>query len=252
MADARVVAVICARIGSARLPRKILKEISGRSLLWHVIQRVRKAQRVDEVVVATTQKPEDDILFRLADVWGVRVHRGPTDDVLARVLGAGRRFGADIVVRVCADSPLIDPHQIDDYVRAIIDNGSDAAILRHPKKSARAGVDAAKIEAVEYLDDCITPGDPMREHGFAGIFNGRDAYRIAYIDEPAEYQRPERRLTIDTAEDLDLTRRVYDKLWRPGKIYHAVHPLDAIRCMDKMADTVGPLPDNMPYCKGPR
>lgn len=115
----RVIAIIQARMGSARLPGKVLADIAGRPMLHRVIERTITARRVNSIIVATTDKPSDDPIAHLCSSIGVAWHRGSEHDVLGRCLGAARAMGADIVVRLTADCPLLDGALIDECVEAL-------------------------------------------------------------------------------------------------------------------------------------
>lgn len=128
MTRPRTVVTIQARMGSSRLPGKVLADVAGRPMLQRVIERTATARRVDAVVVATTDSPADDPIANLCKSLGVACHRGSEHDVLGRILGAARAMGADIVVRVTADCPLLDGALIDECVEALggVKEGSGA------------------------------------------------------------------------------------------------------------------------------
>jgi CTP:molybdopterin cytidylyltransferase MocA len=109
----RTVVIVQARMGSTRLPGKVLKELSGRPMLTHLLQRLGECRNVDDVWVATTWAPDDDAIVTTAAEAGAGVWRGPEEDTLSRYLGAAEAAGADVVVRVTGDCPLIEPGVID-------------------------------------------------------------------------------------------------------------------------------------------
>ena len=111
--EPRVVAVVQARMTSRRLPGKVLTPLAGSPVLGLVVGRLRRATRIDEVVVATSTDPSDDPVAAWCAQPGIRCHRGSLDDVLDRFLGAARASGATHVVRITADCPLIDPDLVD-------------------------------------------------------------------------------------------------------------------------------------------
>ena len=117
----RTVAIIQARMGSSRLPGKVLMPIGRRSMLAEVVAAAAAARSIDQVVVATTDEPLDEQVAGEAAAAGAGVFRGDTHDVLRRYLGAARAFHADVVVRVTADCPLLDPEVIDAVVGALLD-----------------------------------------------------------------------------------------------------------------------------------
>ncbi len=123
----KTVALIQARLGSSRLPCKMMLSLHGLPVIDWVVHRVRRATLVDEVVVATSTQPENDILEHHLSRQGVAVFRGPEDDVLERFRLAGAAYGAEQVVRVCADNPLIWGGAIDDLIRFWRAEGCDYA-----------------------------------------------------------------------------------------------------------------------------
>lgn len=109
----KVAAILQARMGSSRLPGKVLRPLMGRPMLERQIERVKRAKRVDQIVVATTSDPRDRPIFDLAQALGVGAFAGSEEDVLDRFYRAARQYDADVVVRLTADCPLIDPAVID-------------------------------------------------------------------------------------------------------------------------------------------
>ena len=108
-----VAAIIQARMTSTRLPGKVMTDLNGRPLLAYMLARVRRAQRVDRVIVATTANATDDAVAELCGRLDVPVFRGDEVDVLGRFVGAASQFGADTIIRLTADCPLVDPAIID-------------------------------------------------------------------------------------------------------------------------------------------
>ena len=112
MKQGKIVAIIQARMGSTRLPGKVLREVGGKPILEILIKRLRRSRRIDSILVATTEKAEDNGIVDLATKVGVEWYRGSEDDVLKRFIDASRAVNADIVIRVTADNPLTDPELI--------------------------------------------------------------------------------------------------------------------------------------------
>src|SRR5437867_6131871 len=113
MHNSRTVAIVQARIGSRRLPGKVLRDIHGKPMLYRVLNRIQRAIRLDDIVVATTSRAEDDCICKLASAWGFQAFRGSEEDVLDRYYRAARLSGAELVVRITADCPLTAPDLID-------------------------------------------------------------------------------------------------------------------------------------------
>src|SRR5262245_46570335 len=112
----RTIAIVQARMGSTRLPGKVLRDLCGATMLAQCVSRLQRARSLDEVVIATSYGPEDDAVVDEGHRIGVRVHRGSAHDVLARYHGAARITDADAIVRVTSDCPLIDPEVVDRVV----------------------------------------------------------------------------------------------------------------------------------------
>jgi len=123
----KTVALVQARMGSTRFPGKMLAQLGGHPLLEWVLLRMRRARMIDEVVLATTTLGRDDELVALAQKLGIEVFLGSENDVLGRLSAAAVQCGADIVVRVCADNPFIDPDEIDRLVAHFKSNACDYA-----------------------------------------------------------------------------------------------------------------------------
>ena len=124
----RTVAIVQARMGSSRLPGKVLLKLDGRSILTYLVERLRHTKCLDQVVVATTVEPRDDILVEECRRHEIDCFRGSEPDVLARYLGAATVTGADIIVRVTGDNPFTDPGSIDRVVNHMLETGAEYVI----------------------------------------------------------------------------------------------------------------------------
>ena len=140
----RTIAIIQARMGSTRLPGKVLMDLAGAPLLARVVNRARRATRLDDVVVATTVEPRDTPIAQLCEARGWPCFRGSEADVLDRYYQAAKAFHADVVVRVTSDCPLIDPEVLDHLVEEFLDRQStlDYAANFLPRPSYPHGLDA--------------------------------------------------------------------------------------------------------------
>lgn len=128
----RIVAIIQARMGSSRLPGKVLLDIAGQPMLAWVVERTRQAKTVDEVVVATTTDPADDAVAALCQRRGYAYFRGSLYDVLDRYYQTAKTYCAEAIVRITADCPLIDPNLIDRTIQEFLRAGVDFAANRLP------------------------------------------------------------------------------------------------------------------------
>lgn len=209
----RTVAVVQARVGSTRLPHKVMLPLNGEPILTRVMRRAARAASLDEVVVATTRLAADDAIAELAAREGWPVTRGSETDLLDRYLQAARRHGADLVVRITSDCPLIDPDLIDDVVAALEQEGGDyASNTLEPRTYPRGlDVEAVTLAALEAAgrDD----RDPAsREHATPYIRRHPERFRLVRV--AGAVDRSEHRWTVDTPEDYSLVRRLYDALGR--------------------------------------
>ena len=116
MKSKKTAAIIQARMGSTRLPGKVMKDLKGKPVLWHVIERVKQAKNIGQIIIATTTHKRDEIIFEKAKEWGVKAYQGSEEDVLARYYEAANKYEIDTVVRITSDCPLIDPHVTDKIV----------------------------------------------------------------------------------------------------------------------------------------
>lgn len=226
----RVVVIVQARTGSTRLPRKVLTDIAGAPMLARVLARAARAERVDEVCVATTTGAADDAVAALASELGHRVFRGSEDDVLGRYAHAMRGLALDphdVVVRVTADCPLLDPAVVDDVVAALLTGGFDyASNTLEPRKTPR-GLDVEAMMVSALFDADERDRDPAsREHVTPFLYRHEERYRLGRVD--PDVDRAELRLTVDTPEDLELVRRIYEAAdGEPGSIAAIASLLEA-------------------------
>src|SRR6266404_6512527 len=121
----RTVAIVQARMGSLRLPGKVLRDIHGEPMLYRVLSRVQRAVRLDDLVVATTSLTQDDCIAELASAWGFQTFRGANEDVLDRYYRAARLSGAELIVRITADCPLTAPELIDQAIEEMLASRAD-------------------------------------------------------------------------------------------------------------------------------
>ncbi len=208
----QVVAIIQARLGSTRLPRKVLSPIGGVPMLEHVVRRVSEARSVNQVVVATTVSSRDDAIVSLCQDRGWSVSRGSEDDVLARYHAAAQSHGADVIVRVCSDCPLVDPELIDDVVGALQDRPElDYVANNLPPRTYPIGLDleAFRRSALETAHG--EDRDPaLREHVTSYIRQNTDRFEILGLSHTEDLSS--HRWTVDVPEDLMLIERVYQEM----------------------------------------
>jgi spore coat polysaccharide biosynthesis protein SpsF len=205
----RIVAIIQARMGSSRLPGKVLVELGGTTMLAQVVRRVRDARRITEVVVATSTAADDGAVAREAERLGAWVHRGPETDVLMRFVGAARSVCADVIVRLTADCPLLDAAVIDQVVGAL-GAAVDYASNTHDRTFPRGlDVEALHRDTLERIARLGT-SQAAREHVTAFVMEAPALFRIAQVR--AERDDSDLRWTVDTPDDLAMVRALYREL----------------------------------------
>jgi spore coat polysaccharide biosynthesis protein SpsF len=178
--------------------------MAGKTMLEHVVERVSAARLVDQVVIATTTDPSDDVLYDFCVERGWSVVRGSMEDVLARFVLAADTFRADVIVRVTTDCPLADPDLIDDVVRVLMCSDYDYVSNRLPpeERTIPLGLDVEcfRKSALEIANATATC-ESEREHVTPYIYNNREKFRCLHLRYP-EVSEISARLTVDTVEDF--------------------------------------------------
>jgi spore coat polysaccharide biosynthesis protein SpsF len=204
----KTAAIIQARMGSTRLPGKVLMDICGKTVLERVVRRVRHAQTVEEVVVATTTSAQDDAIADACARLDVSCFRGPEYDVLDRYLRAAEEFEADVIVRITSDCPLIDPQLIDQVVARLFELRADFACNVLPRTYPRGlDVEVFTREALRKAWELSTQPH-QREHVTPLFYERRDLFNFAAVLGEPDYSR--HRWTLDTREDFRLITAIYE------------------------------------------
>ncbi len=228
----RVVAGIQARTGSTRLPRKVLADLAGRTLIERVVERTRLATSVDDVVVLTTVEAVDDELAALCEARDIPVRRGSEQDVLSRYVDLVEAYRPHYVVRVTGDCPFVEPTFIDLQVAALVAAQADFAEL-DPEgvDGTLCGMGVKSSQALLAAQESDDPRD--REHVGTFFFQGqRSRFRWTPIEVDPIFRREGLRLTVDEPADLELARAIYTHFvpfGRPADFSSA----DVIRWLDE-------------------
>lgn len=212
-------AVIQARVGSSRFPRKVFADICGRPLLGHILDRLKRCTTLDRIVIATSTQPGDAELLAFAEAEGVSSFAGDENDVQKRYIEAAEKFGLDIVVRICGDSPFIDPRMTDRLVTELVAANADYAEPDPETPGAYEGAEAVTLAALRRARELGDDG-PDREHVTWYIRRHPAEFRVIH-PQPDPTTRGKWRLSIDTRADLDFVRSIFGTLHRPGDIFDA-------------------------------
>ena len=208
--NSKVVAIVQARVGSTRLPGKVLEGLAGQPMLVRVVNRTSRAKTLDAVVVATTTQSVDDAIVHLCERQGWPYFRGGEEDVLDRYYQAASAFKADIIARITSDCPLIEPEIIDRVVNEFsvycpeVDYMSNSLVRTFPRG---LDVEVVSLDALRkaWQED---ENPAWREHVTPYIRRHPEKFRIRNVTNDTDYSYM--RWTVDTIEDLTFIRQIYD------------------------------------------
>jgi spore coat polysaccharide biosynthesis protein SpsF len=199
--------IIQARMGSSRLPGKVLMDLGGETVLSRVVHRLGRSALLHEVMVATTLSGGDDAISGECRSLGVSCFRGSEEDVLDRYYRAAQVCDADVLVRITADCPLIDPALVDETIRVFHERRADYANNTGAHTYPR-GLDAEVFSRPALERAWREAGKPYeREHVTPYFYEHPELFRVASADGPEDHGQY--RWTLDTAEDLELIRAIY-------------------------------------------
>lgn len=216
-----IVAIIQARTGSTRLPGKIFKELCGRPILWHVVNRLSHSKLLNKIVVATTTLPEDDLVEKFCVENNILFSRGSSEDVLSRYYEAAKKFDSDIIIRITSDCPVIDPQILDKMTEVF------AAINRTERldymsnfiqRTFPRGLDA-EIFTFNVLRKTFNEAKLQyeREHVTPYIYQHPQIFTLKNFSCEKDYSF--HRWTIDTLEDFKLIEIIYNELFYKKEIF---------------------------------
>lgn len=227
---ARIVAIVQARLGSTRLPGKVMMEVAGRALIVHVMDRVRRIGALTECLVATTLTESDDDLVAFCRKQGWACFRGSDRDVLDRFYRAATAAKADHVMRITADDPLVCPTEA---TRLVALHQRCAADYSHSLTVWGSGLPigtGCEVVTMATLEEAWRYGVAAhhREHVTEYIYEHPERFHIERLPTPPNLWRPALRLTVDTERDLALIRRIYARLYAEGATIALADVIDLV------------------------
>ncbi len=226
----KVSAIIQARITSTRLPGKVLMDIEGKPMLWHVINRLKSSKKLDDIILTIPDTKENDILEKFAKDNKVKYFRGNENNVLSRYYETAKKFHCEVIVRLTSDCPLIDPKIVDLVIEKHLNRGVDYT-SNVIKKTFPRGLD---VEVFNFMVlEKAHKGakeNYQREHVTPYIYEHPEIFKLQNITAKGILKRPEIRLTVDTKEDLRLIKEIYKYFSKPQKIFYAK---EIIELLDK-------------------
>ena len=204
----KIVATIEARMTSSRLPGKVLMPVLGQTMLEHLVARLRTVPSLDAIVLATTVNPADEPLAAFAQAHGLACFRGSEDDVMQRVIDAADTVGADVVVEITGDCPIIDPQIIEQAIRMF--NAHDAAYVGNAQvRSYPDGMDVQVFRLDTLKKSAAMTTDPLdHEHVTLHIRRHPELFPHVHLVAPPELHWPTLGLTLDEPADYELLKRI--------------------------------------------
>lgn len=210
-----VVAIVQARMSSTRLPKKVMMEICGKPILWHVVNRLKQARNIDRIVVATTRDKSDDLIIKWCIENSVDFSRGSLEDVLARYHRAAVEADATTIVRITADCPLIDPEIVDRAIQGFSEGEYDHYV------TDGAFPDGLDTEVFQFsaLDKAFREAalSSEREHVTPYLWKNPSMFRLGKLKNTEDLSSM--RWTVDDAKDFELIKAIIEGL-KDRPVFH--------------------------------
>jgi spore coat polysaccharide biosynthesis protein SpsF len=241
----QTIAIIQARMGSTRLPGKILMPLAGKPTLWHVVDRLRHAKSLYKIVIATTDEPQDDVVEKFCQEQGFNCFRGSQEDVLDRYFQAAKQFGADPVVRITADCPVIDPEIVDKVVEGFMNGHYDVYGLAGEFPD---GLDC-ELFSFKTLEDtwnnALLPSD--REHVGPYMQKHPEKFRFGRYEKFSGLGH--HRWTLDEETDYRFLSEIFARLYRTDHIFLTQDILDLLKKEPQLMEINSRIIRNEGYLK---
>ena len=231
----KIGAIIQARMVSTRLSGKVMKELEGKTVLEHVIERVKQSKMIEEIIIATTVHGRDDVIESEALRCGVKAFRGSEDDVLSRYYYAAKENEIDVIVRITSDCPLIDWKIIDKVISKFMENEYDIvtnAGLELEQRTFPRGLDL-EVFSFSVLSNAFNNATEkyQREHVSPYIYETSETVYV--LQNTMDYSKY--RWTLDTEEDWILINQIFKRLYKGGDNFGL---MEVIELMEKEPELV--------------
>jgi spore coat polysaccharide biosynthesis protein SpsF len=207
--------VIAVRMKSTRLPKKALLKIKGKTVIEHLIDRLKIASEPACIILCTSTHPDDAILAEIAEKNGIESFRGSEDDKLERFLGAAEKFSLDFLAAVDGDDILCDPVYVDRTIQTLVETGAD--MVRCNELPLGTACNGLKVDALKKV--CEMKGESDTEV-WGGYFTDSDIFKVIDIIPEEELKRPDIRLTLDYPEDFKVFEIIFDNLYTSGSVFN--------------------------------
>ena len=232
----KIVATIEARMTSSRLPGKPMMEVCGHPMLGHLVDRLKAVESIDIIVLATTTNQTDDAMAQYASSIGIEVFRGDEDDVMGRVVNAGKSVDADVIVEITGDCPIIDPEIIEQAIRSYRENTYEYVGNQHIR-SYPDGMDV-QVFALETLvkSEAMTNEPLDREHVTLHIRNNPQIFSHLNLVAPPEQHWPDLGLTLDEQSDFDLLKLIIENFYEENPLFSCLDVVRFLRANPKLRE----------------
>ena len=232
----KIVATIEARMTSSRLPGKPMMEGCGHPMLGHLVDRLKAVESIDIIVLATTTNQTDDAMAQYASSIGIEVFRGDEDDVMGRVVNAGKSVDADVIVEITGDCPIIDPEIIEQAIRSYRENTYEYVGNQHIR-SYPDGMDV-QVFALETLvkSEAMTNEPLDREHVTLHIRNNPQIFSHLNLVAPPEQHWPDLGLTLDEQSDFDLLKLIIENFYEKNPLFSCLDVVRFLRANPKLRE----------------
>ncbi len=224
----KVCAIVEARMASTRLPGKVMLPLAGAPALQRLVERLFSSLYIDDIIIATTENSEDSVICDLAKQINVKYFRGEENDIACRLKGAAEDCGADLIVQITGDCPLIDPAHVDKSIEMFEEGGLDY-VSNSLTRSFPIGFDV-RLFTLDVLKKAIDlTDDPIdRIHGSYFIYRRPDIFRLGGWRADEKLNRPEIRLTLDEYADYKLLKKIFDALYLAKPNFTAEDVIDLL------------------------
>ena len=240
--NTNIISIIQARMGSTRLPGKILKSIQGMPMLWHIANRLKGVDEIDKIVIATSDLPLDDQIYEMAKKYNIACFRGSEKDVLHRFYATAKMMDAHYIIRITGDCPLVDSQTIKKLIKLYFDGSYDycgvacGAGVSRLKNINRFpdGLDA-EIFSFKVLQEANISANTklQREHVTPFIWQNNKKYKLGSLFSESDYS--DLRLTVDNREDFDFINWIYEMLYPKNSKFNLN---DILNLLEKNPDMV--------------
>ncbi len=232
----KMIATIEARMTSSRLPGKVLMPALGQPMLHHLVNRLRAVPSLNGLVIATTINAKDDPIEKFAKAEDVACFRGSEEDVMTRVIGAAESVGADVVVEITGDCPIIDPQLVEQAIRMFqvndVEYFSNAHLRSYPD-----GMDVQVFRLETLKRSAEMTQDPLdHEHVTLHIRKHPEISRPMHLVAPPELHWPELGLTLDESADYELLKKIIEYFGRENPLFTCLDVIKLLRAKPDWVD----------------